>query len=131
MSAHVQQWFCPRPYVISDCEIDLRPGGIFRFVIRSPEGHDMPHFNSYLEIVPERRIVWTNALLPGYRPVRPNFLPHTAAFTIEPHGAGTRYTARAIHKDEAGRNKHDEMGFFEGWGTCIDQLVEFVKKQSQ
>jgi uncharacterized protein YndB with AHSA1/START domain len=37
-------------------------------------------------------------------------------------GAGTRYTARVLHKNEADSKKHEELGFFDGWGTVIDQL---------
>lgn len=44
-----------------------------------------------------------------------------------PHGGGTKYTAIAIHKDEATRAKHEEMGFHEGWAKALDQLVEHVK----
>jgi uncharacterized protein YndB with AHSA1/START domain len=40
---------------------------------------------------------------------------------------GTKYTAVAIHKDEEGRKKHEEMGFHDGWGTVLDQLVALAK----
>ena len=49
--------------------------------------------------------------------------------TLEPSGKGTRYIAIAIHRDEAGRKKHEEMGFHSGWGTVLDQLVEYVKQE--
>ncbi|MGZ5152518.1 MAG: SRPBCC domain-containing protein [Burkholderiales bacterium] len=48
--------------------------------------------------------------------------------TLEAHGKGTKYTALAIHKDEEGRKKHEEMGFYDGWGTALDQLVAVAKK---
>ena len=43
---------------------------------------------------------------------------------VPPEGAGTRYVARAIHGTPADRKKHEEMGFHEGWGKALDQLVE-------
>ena len=52
----------------------------------------------------------------------------TAIIAIEPHGSGTRYTATALHRDEAARKKHEEMGFHKGWGTALDQLVAHAKK---
>jgi uncharacterized protein YndB with AHSA1/START domain len=122
---HLLPWFCPKPWTTIDCEIDLRPGGIFRSVMRSPEGQEFPNVGCYLEVVPNERLVWTDALLPGYRPSENPFM--TAVLTLEPSGKGTRYVATAIHRDEAGRKKHEEMGFQEGWGTVIDQLVEYVK----
>ena len=48
--------------------MDLRPGGIFRTVMRSPEGQEFPNLGCYVEIVPNERLVFTDALLPGYRP---------------------------------------------------------------
>ena len=51
----------------------------------------------------------------------------TGIVTIEPHGSGTRYVARALHHDAEGRAKHEEMGFHDGWGAALDQLVALVK----
>ena len=53
----------------------------------------------------------------------------TAVISLEAHGTGTKYTAKAMHKDEADRQKHDEMGFHVGWGICLDQLVALVKAE--
>ena len=128
---HVKQWFTPAPWQTVDCEIDLRPGGIFRTVMRSPEGEESPHVGCYLEVVKYEKLVWTDALEPGYRPThRPPSCgtSHlTAVITLEPHSEGTKYTARAIHRDEESRKAHEEMGFHEGWGQALDQLVDVVK----
>jgi uncharacterized protein YndB with AHSA1/START domain len=122
---HVKEWFAPRPWSVGECEIDLRPGGRFRTVMRSPEGKEFPGDGCYLEVVPERRLVFTDALLPGYRPSGEPFF--TAVITMEPHGEGTRYVATAMHGDPEARDRHEEMGFHDGWATCLDQLVEMVK----
>lgn len=99
---------------------------MFRTVMRSPEGQEFPNVGCYLEVVPNERLVWTDALLPGYRPAENPFM--TAILTLEPTGTGTRYTAIAVHKDEAARQRHEEMGFHGGWGTALDQLVAYAKK---
>lgn len=52
----------------------------------------------------------------------------TAVISLQPHGIGTRYTALAMHRDEAGRKQHEEMGFHDGWGAALDQLVAIVKE---
>jgi uncharacterized protein YndB with AHSA1/START domain len=122
---HIVHWFAPKPWTTTDCEIDLRPGGIIRFTMRSPEGKDFPNVGCILEVVPQERLVWTDALLPGYRPSAKPFF--TAIIALEKEGKGTRYTATAIHRDEAGRKQHEEMGFYEGWGQCLDQLVAYSK----
>jgi len=124
---HVVKWFTPRPWSTVDCEIDLRPGGIFRTVMRSPEGEDHENVGCFLEVVENRRLVFTDALGPGWRPKSEPFM--TAVVSIEPHKGGTKYTAIAIHKDEDTRKKHEEMGFHEGWATALDQLVEYVRSR--
>jgi len=133
---HMLPWFCPKPWQTVRCEIDLVPGGRFHTVMRSPEGQDYPNDGCYLEIVPNRRLVWTSALAPGFRPVaqKPknpgkecDDLLMTAFLLLEPHGKGTKYTAIAKHMDEAHAQRHEAMGFSQGWGACLDQLVEYVK----
>ncbi|MEW5849635.1 MAG: SRPBCC family protein [Myxococcota bacterium] len=126
---HLKKWFTPAPWTTSECEIDLRPGGIFRFVNRSPEGQETTYVGCYLEIVEKERLVWTMALGPGFRPTAatsevPTF---TAVISMQPHGTGTRYTAMAMHRDEEGCKKHDQMGFHDGWGAATDQLMAFAK----
>jgi uncharacterized protein YndB with AHSA1/START domain len=125
----VMKWFTPVPWRIIACEIDLRPAGAFSFTMRSPEGQDYPNKGCYLEVVENEKLVWTNTMAPGFRPADPSIidLPFTAIIALEPHGEGTKYTATAIHRDEATRNKHAEMGFYDGWGKALDQLVAMVK----
>ncbi|MFN4310490.1 MAG: SRPBCC family protein [Ferrovibrio sp.] len=122
---HLKHWFVPKPWSVTDCEIDLRPGGIFRTTMRSPEGQEFPNVGCYLEIVPQQRLVFTDALLPGFRPSEKPFF--TAILTLAPNGSGTRYTAIAIHRDEAGRKEHEDMGFEHGWGTVVTQMVDYIK----
>lgn len=122
---HVKRWFAPAPWTISECDIDLRPGGQFYTVMRSPEGQSFPNLGCYLEIVPNEKLVFTNALAPGYRPSEQPFF--TAILTLEPTATGTKYTAVAKHKDGAGRQQHEEMGFQEGWGQVLEQLVAQAK----
>lgn len=93
--------------------------------MRGPNGEEHDIAGCYLEIVPQQRLIWTDALLPGYRPSANPFF--TAIVELEPAGKGTRYRATAIHRDEDGRKKHEEMGFHQGWGTVLDQLVEYAK----
>lgn len=102
--------------------------------MRSPEGQEFDGgAGCYLEVVENEKLVWTNALEPGFRPATPSDgagcadIVFTAIITLEPHGTGTKYTATAIHRDEAGRETHKQMGFHEGWGKALDQLVALAK----
>ncbi len=132
---HLMPWFCPLPWKTIQCEIELRPGGRFYTVMPSPEGEQFPNDGCYLEVIENERLTWTNALLPGFRPVAGIAQPEstvdfkfTASIMLEDLGTGTRYTAIARHADEAGRNQHAAMGFEQGWGIALDQLVAYVKK---
>ena len=134
--ALLMPWFGPLPRKTIDCEIDLRPGGIFRTTMQSPEGLEFPNAGCYLQVVPHEKLVWTNALLPGYRPSTlsatcgsddAEFM-FTAMIELADHAQGTRYTATVLHADEAGCKKHAAMGFEAGWGAALDQLVAMIKK---
>jgi uncharacterized protein YndB with AHSA1/START domain len=122
---HIVHWFTPAPWKTIACEIDLRAGGKFNTTMQSPEGENYPNFGCFLEVVPNERLVFTDALIEGYRPTEKPFM--TAILTLEAAGAGTRYVATVLHRDEATRKQHEEMGFFGGWGTALDQLVAYVK----
>ncbi|MCA8971750.1 MAG: SRPBCC family protein [Planctomycetes bacterium] len=123
---HLMQWFTPAPWQTIACEIDLRPGGIFSTTMRSPEGEVIPPSpGCFLEIVPHRKLVFTDGLGPGFRPKSAAFM--TAIVHFEPEGEGTRYRAIALHVDSEGKQKHEDMDFFQGWGTALEQLVVHAK----
>jgi uncharacterized protein YndB with AHSA1/START domain len=63
----IEKWFCPRPWMAAECEIDLRPGGTFHTVLPGPDGTTLDNPACYLEVVPNRRLVFTTAFGPGYR----------------------------------------------------------------
>lgn len=131
----LKKWFTPAPWSTTDCELDLRPGGIFRTVMRSPEGQEFPNIGCVLEVVEGARFVWTSVLGPGYRPAVSGLetageLHMTAIINIEAHPKGTKYTAIAVHGDSASQARHEQMGFYSGWGTALDQLVAYMKQQA-
>lgn len=125
----LMKWFCPKPWRTTECDIDLYPGGRFRNVMEGPNGERMENLGCYLEVIENRRLTWTGALGPGFRPQAvkaPGFL-FTAFVMMEPEGAGTRYTAIVSHITEADRKTHADMGFEHGWGAALDQLVELAQ----
>jgi uncharacterized protein YndB with AHSA1/START domain len=132
----LMQWFCPRPWQVVDCEIDLRPGGVFSTTMQSPEGQRMPAgIGCYLQLEPDHRLVWTNALGPDFRPMpmgeaaegTPGFT-FVADLCFEAWASGTRYRACVRHADVQSRDRHAAMGFEEGWGVALDQMVQLMKR---
>lgn len=121
----LKHWFCPKPWRVSECEIDLRPGGKFRTVMEGPDGERMDNTGCYLEIIENEKLVFTDALGPDFRPKGTGFM--TAILILTPIPNGTRYTAYALHKDAEDRAGHEQMGFHQGWSTVADQMVEWIK----
>lgn len=128
------EWFCPKPWKTTEAEVDLRPGGIFRTVMRGPDGPEVSGTGCVLEVVPGRKFAWTGALGPGFRPKpkdetanEPFIFSAVVTFDPTPSG-GTRYRAVAMHSDAAGKQAHEQMGFHVGWGAALDQLVELMKR---
>jgi len=122
---HLETWFAPRPVRTSVDALGVRPGGAFDTTMTLPDGTAMTNRGCFLEIVPERRIAFTDAMTAGWRPAPTPFM--TAVIDMAPAGGGTLYRARVLHHSEADRTKHEEMGFEGGWGTAIAQLDETAR----
>lgn len=122
----LKQWFVPRPWTISAVELDVRPGGANRIVMRDPDGKDYPNQGVYLEVVENEKLVFTDAYTEAWKPSEKPFF--TGIITFENEGGKTRYTARARHWTVEDRKVHEEMGFHEGWGQCADQLAELLAR---
>lgn len=121
----LRQWWCPKPWATEVRAFDLRPGGAFHTFMQGPDGGSSDNPGSFLEIVPQQRLVFTSMLGAGWRPQSP-WLGFTAIITMEDEGQGCRYTARVMHPDKAVRDQHEQLGFFDGWNTVIGQLEAFA-----
>ena len=122
----LMQWFAPLPWTTAAAELDVRPGGANRIVMRDPQGNEFPHRGVYLEVVKNERLVFTDAYTKAWEPSAKPFM--TAILTFDDEGGKTRYSARVHHWTEADRETHEKMGFHEGWGQCADQLAALVAK---
>lgn len=126
--AKLAQWWIPAPIECRVDTLDLRPGGGFVTRMREGGGPWQAHVDGcFLESVPERKLVFTTVMTEGWQPVEP-WLALTAILTFEPRDGGTLYAARVLHKSPEDSAKHDEMGFYEGWGTAIGQLAALVER---
>lgn len=123
----LKQWFAPHQVEITEIEIDARPGGIFHTVMLVPEHGEMRGDpGCILVAVPERQLVWTNALGPQFRPNSlgdgPMDFAFSAEITIEATEGGCTYTATCRHATATATKSHADMGFYDGWGTVTTQL---------
>jgi uncharacterized protein YndB with AHSA1/START domain len=123
----VKQWFTPRPWQTVMADLDVRAGGSSNIVMRSPEGEEFPNRGIYLEVVPNERLVFTDAYTKAWEPSGKPFM--TGIITFEDLGNGkTNYTATVHHWTAEDCEKHRAMGFHDGWGAATDQLVEVASK---
>ena len=122
----LKQWFAPMPYTTPVAELDVRPGGASRIVMRDPQGNEFPNRGVYLEVIENERLVFTDAYTKAWEPSAKPFMTVILTFTDE--GGKTRYTARVCHWTVADREAHEKMGFHEGWGRCADQLAALLAK---
>jgi uncharacterized protein YndB with AHSA1/START domain len=115
----LKRWFGPRGWSMTVCEIDLRVGGAFRFVLRSPDGKDMGMRGVYREIVPPERSVHMESFddYPGESQV-------TAVFT-EDRGK-TTLTATVLYASREVRDAVIKSGMEHGAAESYDKLAELL-----
>lgn len=125
----LKQWFCPKPYAVDHCVLDLRAGGRFYTHMVGPDHWECDNEGSYLEVVPNVRLAFTDLLHADWTPAPNPALKFTASVILEDAGERkTRYTAIARHGSAQSREQHIQMGFHDGWGKATDQLIELVTK---
>jgi uncharacterized protein YndB with AHSA1/START domain len=121
----LKQWFTPRPWTTPVVETDVRAGGSSYFLFRGPNGEEFPNRGVYLEVVPEEKLVFTDAYVSAWVPSAAPYM--TGIVTFADEGAGTRYTARVLHWSEAARASHEERGFHQGWGKAAEQMEQVAR----
>jgi len=122
---HLKPWFVPKPHRVTACRIDLRVGGAFDTTFEV-DGNVMENRGVWLEVVPEEKLVFTDAYSAGWKPAPEPFM--TAILTLADLGGGrTRYVAIARHRSPAARRTHEDMGFHDGWGTVATQLESYAR----
>ncbi|MBN9091275.1 MAG: SRPBCC family protein [Reyranella sp.] len=119
------QWFTPPPWKTIHAETDVRPGGSSYVVMKGPEGQEMPNRGVYLEVIPNEKLVFTDAYTSSWQPSAKPFF--TGVLTFETQGGQTLYTARALHWTREDCEAHEKMGFHEGWGIATDQMAALAK----
>ena len=125
---HMKEWYMPRAWgAVANCELDVRPGGMFSIDIAGADGQVFPNLGCFLEVVPMERLSWTSMLFPGYRPAVFDDIPITAIVAMEAEGTGTRYVFTALHRDEADCEKNKASGWLQGTEIAVEQFVAHVK----
>ncbi len=122
---HLVHWFVPKPHKVTACVLDVRVGGACNTTF-DVDGNLMENNGVYLEVIPNEKLVFTDAYTAGWKPAAEPFM--TAILTFEDNGDGTtNYTAIARHRSKEAAETHKAMGFHDGWGTVAAQLEDYAQ----
>ena len=126
--SHLEQWWVPAPAVARVDRLEVQPGGAFVTRISDDGVEFGPHMDASFLVVDDReRLVFTNAVDSRWRPTRPDPIAMIAEIVLRDHPDGTDYRVVVRHGDPAARARHEELGFFDGWGSVTGQLAAFVE----
>lgn len=118
---HVKRWWGPRNTTVTVCEIDLRPGGAWRYVIRdNTTGREDGFSGVYREITPPERIVYTEGWegMPGH--------DYLVTAILEEKNGKTTLTSRLQYKSVQDRDGHVNSGMEKGMRETYDRLGELL-----
>jgi len=119
----IPRWWGPRRYATTVDKMDVRPGGVWRFVHRAADGGEYAFNGVYREIVPPKRLVYTFNYegAPGHEAVE------TVTFE-EAEGGKTRMTDHLLFETREERDGMLNSGMEEGAAETIDRLAELLRE---
>jgi uncharacterized protein YndB with AHSA1/START domain len=115
----VAQWWGPNGFTTTIYEMDVRPGGVWRFVMHGPDGVDYKNKIVFIEVVKPERLVYSHVSGPQFQ----------MTVTFAEQGGKTRLTARMLFESSTQREKVvKEFGAVEGLNQTLGRLAEHVAK---
>jgi uncharacterized protein YndB with AHSA1/START domain len=119
------RWWGPKNFTNPVCELDVRPGGAWRIVMRAPDGMEYICAGVYSEVVKAERLVFSNNAFD--REGKP-LLEGVTSVTFEAQGAKTKLTleTRVVGKVSYAAQMLD--GMEAGWNQSLDRLTDLVAK---
>lgn len=118
---HVRHWYGPADLTLSVCQIDLRPGGSYRYVLRDASGQQYAFSGVYREVVPYTRLVYTDSFeaMPGHEAL--------VTLTFEEHDGKTKLVSRSLYQTVEDRDGHISSGMEEGMKETLSRLEEHLQ----
>lgn len=121
---HVKHWWGPNGFTNTILEMDVRPGGVWRFIMHGPDGAAYPNKIVYLEVVRPERLVFEHG--DDKEGAEPSF--HVIV-TLAAQGNKTHLTLRMIFSTAAERDKTvKDYGAIEGGNQTMARLAEYLAK---
>jgi uncharacterized protein YndB with AHSA1/START domain len=125
---HLKRWWAPQPYTISACTIDLRPGGIWHYAMRSPEGQEHWARSVYREVMPPEKLAYTTTFADEYAHPIEGMPEHLTTVIFTEENGKTRVTARVEFSSAEALKIAVDLGMLQGITMTWDYLVEYVQE---
>ena len=137
---HIKNWWGPKPFTAPRCEVDLKPGGGYIYVMRSPDGQEFPVQGKFIEIVKNEKLVYTDdmykqadfwkAMIGGKVGSDVDFsaVQLIVTVTFEDEGARTKFTLITRFVTNGLRDAMVGMQMAEGWTSSLEKFVEELRK---
>ena len=97
---HLVHWFVPKPHKVTACDLDVRVGGRCNTTFEV-EGNEMQNNGVYLEVVPNEKLVFTDAYTEGWKPAPEPFMTAILLLADAPDGADLEYVCVIAFADPA------------------------------
>ena len=122
---HVIHWYGPDGFTITNKEMDVKPGGVWRFIMHGPDGTDYPNKIVFIEVVKPERLVYQHSDDDGnLEPIR-----FHVTVTFEKQGNKTDLTMRSVFETPEERDRVvKEYGAIEGGIQTLNRLQEYLTK---
>jgi uncharacterized protein YndB with AHSA1/START domain len=120
----VVRWWGPRGFTTTVHEMDVRPGGVWRFTMHGPDGTDYQNRVEFIEVAESERLVYKHG-----PDVGSEGLSFQATITFDKEGASTRLTLRLLFESPADRDRAAEFGALEGGRQTLERLAEHLAKK--
>ena len=125
----LERWWVPAPTIARVDRLEVHPGGAFVTSMSDDGDTFTSHTDSvFLVVEPDTRLVFTNAIDSAWRPASPAPVSMSAEISLTEHPDGTDYRVIVRHGDADARDRHEELGFFDGWGSVTDALTALAER---
>ncbi|GAC1353921.1 MAG: hypothetical protein NVSMB38_30800 [Ktedonobacteraceae bacterium] len=125
---HLKRWWAPQPYTIPVCTIDLRPGGIWHYCMRSPENQDQWARCVYREIVPPEKLVYTTTFADEHANPIEGIPEHLTTVLFTQEAGKTKVTARVQFSSAEALKVAVVLGMPQGMSITWGYLIEYVQE---
>ena len=124
------KWWTPAPTVTRVDRLEPAPGGALVTRMSEDGTTFVPHMDAVFLVADVwERLVFTNAVDSSWRPAEPAPVAMTAEITFAEHADGTEYNVVVRHRSPSDRDRHNELGFYDGWGSVTAALAELVERE--